>query len=241
MPSPRALRLPGSPRQRALGLAALLALLVSFVAAQVGGPEAVAPAVPPPPHKVTLSGAAAASWGQLTPAQQAALQPLQPVWGTISEAQRRKWTELAKRYPQLSEGDQQKFQARITEWIALSPQQRAQARLNFAETRKALTPQERQAKWQAYQALSEEERNALAIRGASKPPGTAPALRPVPARKLAAVPAPRDGASVAASVPVDKPTAKLAVAPHKVDSNTLLPAATVPVETHIPQHEELRP
>ena len=51
----------------------------------------------------------------------------------------------------------------MTEWVALSPNQRSEARLNFAEARK-LPPEEKKAKWQAYQALSAEERQKLMFR-----------------------------------------------------------------------------
>jgi hypothetical protein len=51
------------------------------------------------------------------------------------------------------------------EWARLSPSDRARARLNFQET-KQISPEERQAKWQAYQALPEPERKALAQRAA---------------------------------------------------------------------------
>ena len=51
----------------------------------------------------------------------------------------------------------------MTEWAALSPQQRAQARLNFAEI-KRLPADERKAKWEAYQALQPEEKRKLGRR-----------------------------------------------------------------------------
>ena len=52
----------------------------------------------------------------------------------------------------MSGAEQAKLHSRMTEWAALSPQQRTQARLNFAET-KQLSPDDKKAKWEAYQAL----------------------------------------------------------------------------------------
>ena len=69
----------------------------------------------------------------------------------------------------------------MTEWAALSPQQRTQARLNFAET-KQLSPDDKKAKWEAYQALPPEEKRKLAA-GAAKPPPTAAAVKPVAPRQ----------------------------------------------------------
>ena len=81
--------------------------------------------------------------------------------------------------------------SRMNEWVALSPQQRAEARLNFAKTKelsKQLTPEEKKAKWQTYQALSPEEKQKLAARATSRPAGAATAVKPVAPQKLAAVP-----------------------------------------------------
>ena len=68
----------------------------------------------------------------------------------------------------MSGAEQAKLHSRMTEWAALSPQQRTQARLNFAET-KQLSPDDKKAKWEAYQALPPEEKRKLAA-GAAKPP-----------------------------------------------------------------------
>ncbi len=84
------------------------------------------------------------------------------------------------------------MQQRMREWAALSPQERAQARLNFgktAEVARELSPAEKLAKWQAYQALPPEQRQKLAEQAKAKPQGAAPAVQPVPAQKLAVVPA----------------------------------------------------
>jgi hypothetical protein len=87
-------------------------------------------------------------------------------------------------------GEQAKLHSRMAEWAALSPQQRTQARLNFAEA-KALPPDDKRAKWEAYQALPPEEKRKLAA-GAGKPvPPTAAAVQPVQQQKLANVAKPK--------------------------------------------------
>ncbi len=123
--------------------------------------------------------------------QQQTLKPLAASWNTLSEPQKRKWLEISKNYHSLPPEGQATMHSRMNEWVALSPQQRAEARLNFAKTKelsKQLTPEEKQAKWQTYQALSPEEKQKLAAKSTTRPVGAAPAVKPVPPQKLAAVP-----------------------------------------------------
>ena len=127
-------------------------------------------------------------WAELTVQQQIALRPLSPGWDTINEAQKRKWLEISKGYPSLTPEGQSILHSRMTEWVGLSAQQRAQARLNFAKTKELsneLTPEEKQAKWQSYQTLSAEEKQKLAARATPKPTGAATAVKPVSPQKLA--------------------------------------------------------
>jgi hypothetical protein len=157
-------------------------------------------------------------WSELTPPQQQALAPLAATWPTISEAQKRKWVVISRSYPHLPPAEQVKLHSRMTEWVALSPQQRIQARLNFAES-KQLSPDDKKAKWEEYQALPPEEKRKLAAGAASaaKTPVTAVAVKPVPAQKLANVPRPGDS----------KPP-RIAAAPNQVDHHTLLPQPVPP-------------
>jgi hypothetical protein len=128
-------------------------------------------------------------WRDLTARQQRALTPLAPHWDSLSEPHKRKWLAMSRNYAKLPQADQEILHSRMTDWAALSNQQRAQARLNFAEVKQVLPVDERKAKWEAYQALSEEEKGRLASLAAPRPPGAAPTIRPVPAQKLAPVPA----------------------------------------------------
>ena len=127
-------------------------------------------------------------WSELTAEQQQALKPLSVHWNTLNVGQKRKWLALSRNYASMSAEDQSTLHSRMIEWAALSNQQRAQARLNFAEV-KRISPDERKVKWEQYQALSEEEKRKLAERAPPKPRGAAIPVRPVSSQKLVPVPA----------------------------------------------------
>lgn len=126
-------------------------------------------------------------WRELTARQQRALEPLAPHWDSLTEPHKRKWLALSRNYASLPPADQETLHSRMIEWAALSNQQRTQARFNFAEV-KQVPVDERKAKWEAYQALSEEEKRKLAERAQPRP-GAAATIRPVPPQKLAPLPA----------------------------------------------------
>ena len=170
----------------------LLAFSVTSFA-QPARPIANASAAIKPPAVVTPAKPVVSKpvWAELTVQQQTALRPLSPGWDTINEAQKRKWLEISKGYPSLTPEGQSIMHSRMTEWVRLSAQQRAQARLNFAKTKELsneLTPEEKQAKWQTYQALSVEEKQKLAAKASPKPIGAATAVKPVSPQKLAVIP-----------------------------------------------------
>jgi len=156
------------------------------------------------------------SWNELARPQQQALAPLTGTWPTLTEAHKRKWIALSQNYPTMPPPEQARLHSRMAEWAALSPQQRTQARLNFAETQK-VPADDKKAKWEAYQALPPEEKRKLAAgANAAKPPAppTAAAVQPVPQQKLAKVPKPKKP---------DNRAPRIAGAPNQVDHNTLLP------------------
>ncbi len=151
-------------------------------------------------------------WAELTEPQRQALAPLGRTWDTISEAQKRKWLALSENFPKMPAPEQAKLHSRMTEWVALSSQQRTQARLNFGET-KQLSPDDKKAKWEAYQALTPEQKLNLAAGAAKKPPATAAAIKPVPAVKMATVPPAKDVVRVP----------RIAAGMPQVEHNPLLP------------------
>ncbi len=159
-----------------------------------------------------LAAASSPSWKELSAPEQQALRPLAGQWDGIALDQKRKWLEVAKQYPARSAQEQQRLHERMSEWGALSQQDRAKARLNFSGA-KEFSPAERQEKWQAYQALPEQERNRLQLQGkAAAPQGAAVPTKPEPAQKLATVPAqpmPQEGASGSKSKPVPQKGPKI--------------------------------
>ena len=152
-------------------------------------------------------------WKDLTPAQQLSLEPLAANWNTLEEAQKRKWIALAANYPTLTPAEQTKLHSRMTEWVSLSNRQREQARLNFAKS-KQLTSTEKTATWQAYQALTPEEKQKLATVPLPKLAGAAIATKPVPPQKLTTVPVTRQS-------PIQPH--KIANTNQEVNRHTLLP------------------
>jgi Spy/CpxP family protein refolding chaperone len=167
-----------------------------FAVAQTPAPVTPVPPKPAASKAVTAKPVAVVSaskpgWAELTAQQQQALKPLTATWNSISEPQKRKWLEVSKNYPALPPADQATMHSRMNEWVAMSPQDRAAARLNFAKTKelsKQLTPDEKKAKWETYQALSPEEKAKLAAKASPKPAGAATAVKPVPTQKLAVTP-----------------------------------------------------
>lgn len=242
--SPRLLRL------RPLGPAAVLAALL------MGGLLVVAPA-----HgggaKAAATPESGPRWQDLSASQRGALKPLERDWAGIDASRKQKWLEIANRYPGMPPAERERISARMSEWVKLSPAERGQARLNFQNARQ-ITPEERQARWQAYQSLSPEERNKLAERAAPAGPrrnGHAPRegiqnkSNIVPNPSFAASPKPVAPSMVqaapgATTTLISKRPAppshqqpglpKIAATPNFVDKQTLLPqrgaqgAAVVP-------------
>jgi hypothetical protein len=103
---------------------------------------------------------AAPTWEQLTPAQQHILAPLQSDWREFDRDRKKKWLDIAARYPAMSPEQQQRLQRRMNEWAHLSPEKRRLAREAFLSTGKAPL-QSRRAAWEAYQKLPETERERL--------------------------------------------------------------------------------
>lgn len=154
------------------------------------------------------------AWTDLSAAQRQSLQPLAGTWNTLGDGHKRKWLAVAQNYAKLAPAEQAKMHSRMAEWAALKPKDREQARLNFAEAKK-VEPAKRAANWEAYQALSPEEKQKLAEKAAGKPAGAAVTTKPlVTASKLTPVPITR-------RTPEEE-RAKI-TAQQQVNPNTLLP------------------
>lgn len=152
-----------------------------------------------PARAQPATAAAAATdhgWSSLSPAQQKALQPLAAGWHTIDLPRRTKWIEIADRFPTLSPDEQARMQAKMTEWAQLSPADRGKARMLFQQA-KQVSPGDRGSKWEAYQALPEDERRQLAERAAR----TASAARPAAASQARAASGERSSGTKSNLVP----------------------------------------
>jgi len=153
-------------------------------------------------------------WSDLSVGQQQALEPLTQLWPTMTEPHKRKWLALSNNFSQLSNDERTMLQGRMREWAALSPRQRTQARLQFADTKQQqLTLEEKRAKWEAYQALSQEEKQKLATQQPKPVNGAAPAIKPAQTSKIA-LPPPTTG---------NKPLPR--ISSDQIDRSTLLPTA----------------
>ena len=132
--------------------------------------------------------------------------------------------------------DQRRVQERMAEWARMTPAERGRARLSFQES-KQLSAEQKQARWEAYQALPDEERKALAIRA-----------KPVDERaRAAAAPLSAKGAASAATtakastglIPAAPAAPAKAVAPTLVQAKpgattTLMTTPVLPPTHHRP-------
>ena len=103
------------------------------------------------------------AWSALSPSQQQALAPLQRDWPGIDASRKAKWLEVAAKFPKMPAEERERVQERMAAWSRLSPAERGEARIQFQQARQ-LAPDDRQARWDAYQALPEETRRELAQR-----------------------------------------------------------------------------
>lgn len=217
---------PHRARARVASLSAFVALCAITMSLMVG--NALAQSVTqanPSLAKAPLSAATPAhpgpQWQELSPAQQKILQPLAGIWNSLLPERKSKWLAMAQNYPGLAPAEQMKLQSRMVEWATLKPQERERARLNYAETKK-LSTTGRTAEWEAYQALSPEEKQKLAEKAHPKPIGAAIAPKPVAPNTLTVVPLTRRTAVQNTPAVVAKPT---------LDRNTLLPVAPRPTKS----------
>jgi hypothetical protein len=117
------------------------------------------------------------AWSSLTAIQRRQLEPLHAEWANIDATRKQKWLDVAARMPSMSPPEQDRVRVRMAEWARMSPAERGRARLQFQEARQ-LAPGDRQERWQAYQSLPADQRQALASKAAPATPKSAPNKRP---------------------------------------------------------------
>jgi hypothetical protein len=214
---------PTAPSAAASGMAESVPAASSSSVASVVPPAVSAdPALPPTPalgHSVQITADASSTsapdtgaWLALSKRQKQALAPLSETWQELTGQQRQKWLVLSRNFFQLTDEEQLTLHSRMREWAALSPRQRSQARFHF-NTMPNLSAQDKRAQWEAYQALSEQEKSKLS--SGPKPPAksVARSFAP-PSTRLVSPPL----------LPVNATRAVQRVAPSKpIHPKTLLP------------------
>ena len=165
-----------------------------------------------PPARSSAAPASNSSWQSLQSSQKKALAPLAPHWAQISQAQKNKWLAMSNNFDNLSTKEQAILHERMAEWVSLSPQQRAQARLNFNQT-KTLDADAKKTQWESYQALSPEDKKKLAAQQTTGIRGAATASQAASPNKVI----PLSGKSIPAEA-ATKSTSSIVI-----DKKTLLP------------------
>jgi Protein of unknown function (DUF3106) len=164
----------------AAGLSAF-AQAADAASAPVNAASAAAPARKARPLVKPVAPAALsvppATWSGLTPKQQALLAPLERDWADISDAQRSKWLSATPTLATMSGEEIKRVHDRIRDWTLLSGSERVNARIGF-QVAKQLTAEQRQARWEAYQALPLAERQALADKAMARRQAQAGARAP---------------------------------------------------------------
>lgn len=155
-------------------LASALLCVVPLTAAAQGHTPATEPLTPS--HNANASASAnELSWQNLSAAQHQALQPLASAWPHLSEIQQKKWITLGANFATLSAPAKARLHARMTEWAALTPTQRTQARLNYSQIQ-SVPPEDKAERWEVYQAMTPEQKQALAASAPKVP--LAPHVKP---------------------------------------------------------------
>lgn len=171
---------------KALKKACGLLVLVCMGSAGAQNATPVANALP----TLTLPAAPAAqAWHQLTSQQKLALAPLGAQWSALTPQQQSKWLAISHNFAQMSVAEQITMHDRMSDWVALSPQQRNLARLNFNKLQ-ALPKEDKKAKWEAYQALPTEEKRLLSSGSPPPPKSAAPTAKPLAPHRVVQTPIP---------------------------------------------------
>jgi hypothetical protein len=140
----------------ALGAVVTIALTAPPVRA-VDAPRA-------PTQPIAASNPARPYWIELPTAQREALAPLADDWEYLDSQTKKKWVEIANRYPKMSPDERSRTQQRMREWARLTPEQRRVARDSYGRVR-AMNAEQRADMLRRYQALPPEKRKALTTQG----------------------------------------------------------------------------
>ncbi len=118
-------------------------------------------------------------WLELTVAQRQALAPLSDDWERLDGQTKKKWVEIANRYPKMNPEEQQHTQQRMREWALLTTEQRRVARDSFARVR-AMPPEQRAEMLRKYRELPDEKKHELATQSRATKMILVPKPQPTP-------------------------------------------------------------
>ena len=86
-----------------------------------------------PDERASVKWAAKPTWQNRTREQQVSLGPLEAIWSSLSEAQRRKWLLLAAGYAQRPSLEPATLHSRMTEWAVMSQKPAGKGRPQFRQ------------------------------------------------------------------------------------------------------------
>lgn len=128
----------------------------------------IAGAMAPALAAVPLMGQPA--WAELPPRKQQILAPLASEWNGLESSRKKRWLEIADRYPRMTPEEQARVQQRMKDWAKLTPEERKAARESYQHARQA-SPEQREAlkkRWSEYETLPAEEKDRFKQSAASK-------------------------------------------------------------------------
>ena len=185
------------------------------------------------PQVTTANAHTASSWQQLSGKQKQALAPLASQWASLTPQQQSKWLAISRNFSQMPDTEQATMHARMADWVALSPLQRNQARYNFNVVQN-LPKEDKKAKWEAYQALSAEDKRLLSMGTPPPAKSAAPLAKPASTSRLVA-PALRP---IGSAQDITRSSSSATA----IDRKTLLPKPIAPDDitkpAEAPVHEE---
>lgn len=111
-------------------------------------------------------------WSDLPADKQRILAPLSAEWGQLESWRKKKWLEIADRYPRMTPLEQQRVQQRMREWVRLTPEERKAAREKYRNLQNATSEQRDAVRqlWSEYETLPDEQKQRLRDSAAKSPP-----------------------------------------------------------------------
>ena len=84
-------------------------------------------------------------------------------WASLESWRRKKWLEIADRYPRMAPQEQERVQQRMQTWVRLTPEERKAAREKYRNIQKASSEQREAVKqlWSEYETLPDDEKQRL--------------------------------------------------------------------------------